>query len=456
MPSSTTSFQPYIIFACLLTLCIGSGHLVRQHSLKSQTYDGLVIDLAGRQRMLSQRLLAYAAIVQDNVQKDENVEELSAVAEEWSAAHVDLLQGNLLKNIPAVSDKHQAALQALTPLINASLVDVEALTNIERISFQKLHDRLNIYLPRMNTIVKDLANESRNRIVKAQRNGMIISVILLISLLTLIYFFLLPAHRKNVALIDQLQTHEEQMEKQLQDLSEANEGLNQFMYVASHDMKTPLRSIGSFAALIQRRYGDNLPEGATEYFDYIKNNAKSMSRVLDDLVKFNQAGAKRKLEVIDLDKVAKQVKSNLAADLESVGAILKIDFLGKVMGSEVVVSQILQNLILNALVYRDLERQCRVTIVRKSSRRGTVLIVTDNGVGLDTKYREKVFLPFQRVGELDRPGTGMGLSICRKLARSIGGDITYQGEVGVGTSFYVGIDCVPLLKEETEAQAIPI
>ena len=454
MRQISSSIRPYLVSACLFALCISFGHWYSQNALEKQAYDGIVIDIAGRQRMLSQRLLAYAILVDNDQKVIHNIKELRAITREWKTAHFDLLEGNPSKNIPALSMHHQHALTELSPLLEESILDINALMKNKEISISDLQNRLTTYLPKMNEIVNLLAADSRAKFAEARTNGIIFTICLLTVLFILLFFFLIPAHRKNIKLINQLRFHEEKMEQQVSALKQANEGLNHFMYVASHDMKTPLRSIGSFATLIKRRYSDQIPEGALEYFEYIKDNATSMSRVLDDLVKFNKAGEERKLEIVDLDLILRQVKLNLSANLNEVGAILIVDVLGKATGSEVVISQVLQNLILNAITYRNLERQCRITIKRKSSPSGTTLIVTDNGVGLDIKYREKVFLPFQRVGELDRPGSGIGLSICRKLAQSTGGDINYEGEVGVGTSFHFGLDCSPKFETEDSVQEV--
>lgn len=233
------------------------------------------------------------------------------------------------------------------------------------------------------------------------------------------------------------------LEANVRALELSHEAMEQFMYVASHDLKTPLRSIGSFASLIRRRYGDRLPEGAEEYFGFILDNARAMNRVIDDLVAYNRAGIADHVEELCLNELGREVLLSLSADVEAAGAEVVLHDLGRVRSARSALSQLLQNLIGNALVYREHSRPCRVEVWVDRGGPVPTLCVRDNGVGLDEDYRDKAFEPFKRVGDLSRAGTGMGLAICRRIARKIGGDITYSGEVGVGTCFFVGIGGAP-------------
>ena len=209
------------------------------------------------------------------------------------------------------------------------------------------------------------------------------------------------------------------------------------MHVASHDLKTPLRSIGSFAGLLERRGGDALAEGCREYLGYIRSAASAMSRVIDDLVRFNRADDVGEATALSLDEVVAEVRLNLYADLEEAGATLEVGSLGELQAPRSGMSQVLQNLIRNAVVYRDPNRACRVEVRRERRGGADVIAVADNGVGLSEAFRDKVFKPFQRVGDPSRPGTGMGLAICRRIVRRMGGDIDYAGVEGEGTTFYV-------------------
>ncbi len=249
----------------------------------------------------------------------------------------------------------------------------------------------------------------------------------------------------------ELEANEQRLADTVARLQLANDDMQHFMHVASHDLKTPLRSIGSFANLIERRHAAELSEGALEYFDYIKRNAANMNGLITDLVNYNRAIKFEEPTEVDLDAMFAEVQLGLYADLAESGADVRCAPLGTVTSARSALSQVMQNLVRNAIVYRDLDRDCiiELTIVRHDA--AATLCVRDNGLGLDPAYREKVFKPFQRVGDLSRPGTGMGLAICRRIARETGGDIDYLGAPGVGTSFYVGLGAPPLISDVDRA-----
>ena len=235
-----------------------------------------------------------------------------------------------------------------------------------------------------------------------------------------------------------LEKNEQHLSDSVAQLRLVNDDMQHFMHVASHDLKTPLRSIGSFASLIARRYGEALPAEADEYFGYIRQAALAMNRVIDDLVHYNASSHLDTTEQVDLNEVCNEVLLNLHADLDEAGGKVEVGELGQATVPRSAVSQLLQNLIRNALVYRSAERVAHIVVSRLPGEE-LLLSIADNGVGLSNEYADKAFAPFKRVGDVSRPGTGMGLAICRRIARQLGGDVTYEGVVGQGTTFYVRI-----------------
>jgi len=249
----------------------------------------------------------------------------------------------------------------------------------------------------------------------------------------------------------ELEEREKSLAATVEQLQLANDDMQHFMHVASHDLKTPLRSIGSFASLIKRRVGDSLGEEVKENFGYIIRSAMSMNRVIDDLVRFNGVSQSRTSEKVDLDEIAEEVVHNLYADISDNMAKVDIEPLGTAMASRSAVSQLLQNLIRNSIVYRHPDRFPEISVSFKEINDRRVLTITDNGIGLNNEYQEKAFLPFKRVGDVNKPGTGMGLAICRRIVQNMGGDIWYDGVVGVGTTFYVSLAAPVNLQEVDRA-----
>jgi len=235
----------------------------------------------------------------------------------------------------------------------------------------------------------------------------------------------------------ELEEREISLAATVEKLKLANDDMQHFMHVASHDLKTPLRSIGSFASLIKRRVGNSFGQEIEEHFGYIIRSAKSMNRVIDDLVRFNGLSQHKNIEAINLDQIAEEVIHNLYADISDNMAKVEVGKLGTVMASRSAVSQLLQNLIRNSIVYRHPDRLPEISVSYTETDGKDILAIRDNGIGLDNVYQEKAFLPFKRVGDVTEPGTGMGLAICRRIVHQMGGDIWFEGEVGVGTTFYI-------------------
>lgn len=238
----------------------------------------------------------------------------------------------------------------------------------------------------------------------------------------------------------ELEEREISLAATVEQLKLANDDMQHFMHVASHDLKTPLRSIGSFASLIKRRVGDSFGKEIEENFGYIIRSAKSMNRVIDDLVRFNGLSQHKNIEAVNLDEITEEVIHNLYADISDNMAKVEVGKLGTVMASRSAVSQLLQNLIRNSIVYRHPDRLPEISVTNTEADGQNILAIRDNGIGLDNVYQEKAFLPFKRVGDVTEPGTGMGLAICRRIVHQMGGNIWFEGEVGVGTTFYISFN----------------
>ena len=229
----------------------------------------------------------------------------------------------------------------------------------------------------------------------------------------------------------------EDLESNVRELRAAHDEMEAFMYVASHDLKTPLRSIAGFANLITRRHGAELPAGASEYFGYIREGATAMNRVIADLLEYNRAGIAAQAESLTLAEVLDEVRLSLHSDLAASGAELVLARDAALRSPRSALTQLLQNLIGNAVVHRHPERDCRVEVGIEEADGHLVLYVLDNGPGIADSDRERVFMPFRRGGDCSREGSGMGLTICKRLARQVGGSIDFRSEPGAWTRFEV-------------------
>ena len=223
---------------------------------------------------------------------------------------------------------------------------------------------------------------------------------------------------------------------QTEELSRSNRDLEQFAYVASHDLQEPLRKVASFTQLLQKRYGGQLDERADQYIEFAVDGAKRMQRLVHDLLGFSRVG-RLGGEVTDvpLDRVLARVLDDLGELVEETGARVETEGLPVVRGEEPLLGQLLQNLVGNAIKFRAPDRP---PVVRLSARRVEdrwELECRDNGIGIDPQYADRVFVIFQRLHPKDvYEGTGIGLALCKKIVEFHGGSIWIEQPDGPGTS----------------------
>ncbi len=224
--------------------------------------------------------------------------------------------------------------------------------------------------------------------------------------------------------------------KKVKELENSYDELEQFSYIASHDLKSPLRTIGTFSQLLEKRLAGKLDEHTKEYLSFIVKGIRQMNTVIDDLLHYSRVGVNQgDFQILDLNEVLELVKFNLTRDIEENKGTLEIEPLPKaIYANRSSVIQIFQNLIGNAIKFRGLNDPI-VKVSCIEDNEGFLFTVKDNGVGMDQKFHDKAFQPFQRLNNQERPGTGMGLAICRKIALLHDGDISFESEVGLGTTF---------------------
>lgn len=210
------------------------------------------------------------------------------------------------------------------------------------------------------------------------------------------------------------------------DLQRSNAELEQFAYVASHDLQEPLRKVASFCQLLQARYGGQLDARADQYIDFAVDGAKRMQVLINDLLAFSRVGrADTPMSDVQLGAVVREAERNLAAGLEESGATVEVGELPTVHGDPGLLTLMFQNLIANAVKFRS-EDAPRVRISARPDEDGGwwTITVADNGIGIDAEYSERIFVIFQRLhSRASYEGTGIGLAMCRKIVEHHGGRI---------------------------------
>ena len=233
--------------------------------------------------------------------------------------------------------------------------------------------------------------------------------------------------------------------KQRQELARSNAELEQFAYVASHDLQAPLHTISNYASLLERRYREQLDAKAHKYINYIVDGARRMRTQIEDLLEYSRLGRSNSTwHTTDCNLVVSQAIANLQAEIEASQA--KIVFNGDLPTEIVDPSQLIvlwQNLIENALKYCH-EVTPIIQLKVNSLENHWQFAVSDNGIGIEPQYRKRIFQIFQRLHTQDEyPGTGIGLAICQKIVERHGGSIWVESQLGQGSTFYFTIPKQP-------------
>jgi len=216
----------------------------------------------------------------------------------------------------------------------------------------------------------------------------------------------------------------------------SNQELEKFAYVASHDLREPLRMVTSFTQLLAQRYGNQLDEEADKIIGFAVDGAKRMETLIEDLLLYSRIGKNTKpLKIVNCNSVWEKVRANLHLLIEDTEAIIKVKPLPQIVGDESQLVQLFQNLVVNALVYRS-NSELEITISAKAYDTGWIFSVEDNGIGIDPKNAQRIFEIFQRLHPKEKySGTGIGLAICKKIVERHGGDIWVESELGEGSIF---------------------
>jgi PAS domain S-box-containing protein len=229
------------------------------------------------------------------------------------------------------------------------------------------------------------------------------------------------------------------IQKYTEDLERSNEELEQFAYVASHDLQEPLRMISSYTQLLARRYQGKLDDDANEFIHYAVDGANRMQSLIQDLLLYSRVGKTRQaLKLINLEELIQNVLSNLKIVIEESNTEVSYqNSLPQVMADEIQIQQVFQNLISNAIKYRSENRPCQIKISVKQVNKMWEFSIQDNGIGIETEYFERVFEIFKRLHGKDKyTGTGIGLAVCKRIVEGHGGKIGLESEFGIGSRFY--------------------
>ncbi|MFJ8254735.1 CHASE3 domain-containing protein [Streptomyces sp. NPDC094466] len=253
------------------------------------------------------------------------------------------------------------------------------------------------------------------------------------------------------------QNREALLAEQTRELRRSNAELEQFAYVASHDLQEPLRKVASFCQLLEKRYGKELDDRGKQYIAFAVDGAKRMQVLINDLLTFSRVGrVQESWKPVDLGRALDRALGNLTLAIEESGTVIeRPDSLPELLGDPTALTMVWQNLVGNAVKFRREDVPCRISVTCVQEGEAWHLTVSDNGIGIAPEFADKVFVIFQRLHARDEyDGTGIGLALCRKIIEFHGGRIWLEPEPGEGTRFHFTLPVAPEAPTHTTAELL--
>jgi light-regulated signal transduction histidine kinase (bacteriophytochrome) len=234
---------------------------------------------------------------------------------------------------------------------------------------------------------------------------------------------------------------EASLQQTLADLTRSNADLQQFAYVASHDLQEPLRNVASCLQLLEKKYKNNLDAKADQYIHYAVESSVRMKTLILDLLTYSRIGTRgNPPKQTDCEQILDRTVKNLRSAISEAGAVITHDPLPTILADEAQLSQVFQNLIGNGIKFRR-EEQPHIHVSAAKNKKEWIFSVKDNGIGIESRHLDRIFVIFQRLHKRSQygGGTGIGLAIVKKVVERHNGRVWVESEFGNGTTFYFTI-----------------
>lgn len=233
---------------------------------------------------------------------------------------------------------------------------------------------------------------------------------------------------------------EERVKERTAKLERSNQELEQFAYVASHDLQEPLRTISNFVELLEKKYPKNGDDDSYRYFQFILKATSRMQNLIKDLLEISRVGRNVQFTQVDCNKVILDLMAEMEISIKENNAVIHFSDLPILIASEIELKRIFQNLISNALKFKNKETAPSITIRAQENENEFIFMIEDNGIGIKAEHTNKIFNIFQRLhSHTEYPGTGIGLATCKKIVSLHNGRLWVESAFGVGTTFYFTI-----------------
>lgn len=236
-------------------------------------------------------------------------------------------------------------------------------------------------------------------------------------------------------------SQKQELKKLNEALRQNNDELERFAYICSHDLQEPARITALYSELIKKNYGEQIGESGRTYLDFIIKESLHMRKMVTDILKFSRVGREPlEYEAIDANLIVKNIIDEFKIDIEAKGATVELFPLPSINSSPTLLSVLIRNLMSNSLKYQDGKKAPKISVKAEEKPSHWLFSFSDNGIGIDPKYTDKVFQAFSRVhGKSEYPGTGIGLSTCKKFIELFGGRIWFTSDLNQGATFFFTI-----------------
>ncbi|NML35941.1 hypothetical protein HHL17_01915 [Chitinophaga sp. G-6-1-13] len=462
----------FIAFTVIIAASIFS-YLVAKNLLENAGRLNHAIEVSKRLEVITRQLKeAEAAIRGYNLTKDSSFLDPS-MEERSKRIEREYL---LLRKITAESPRQQKHLDTLRQLLTIKyqqlMTGSQTVTVARQESSVKEGEKA---ADRLDRKVQDMIRIEENQVHEKSKlfhffSVLWVPVIFISSIVAILigiysYVTLTREFRLQLHIESKMKSYQRDLQQNISLLNKTNQELEQFAYVASHDLQEPLRKISTFSDRLQMKYKDQLPPDATQLIDRMVSAVSRMRVLINDLLVFSRAGriTPESITRVDMNVLLQEVLTDLEVTLEEKKVTVTYDSLPEIEGSDTSFHQLFQNILANAIKFASPDRPLAINIQQqvltgkelrlvKESRWDTLfcrISIADNGIGFDPAFAERIFLIFQRLhGISEYTGTGIGLAICKKIVDSHNGFIFAEGEPGEGATFVIVLPLVQGNKNE--------
>lgn len=453
LPTARQLIARYFLSLGLISVLAILGMLLVEHQGGETRVEARTINIAGRQRMLSQAIAKDAVLMgrsSDVAERIRVAADLQALDALWEKSHAALQHGDTELglsgiNSPAIRELFTAVQPDFTAMAEAARALVErsatrSASTDPAAAVDVILTRERTFLRGMEAIVFQYDREASF----PDRTGSRLQMALLLSVLGVLLvqgiLVLRPALANIHQGISQLELAKQALQHKSEELARSNAELEQFAYVASHDLQEPLRMVASYTQLLARRYQGKLDRDADEFIGFAVDGATRMQTLIRDLLSYSRVMTQgRSLQPVDTRRAFDAARENLHKAIEESGVNLSVGALPVIHADATQMTQLFQNLLGNALKYRN-EQAPRIHVDAKPDEKSWLFSVQDNGIGIEPQYFERIFQMFQRLHTREKySGTGIGLAICRRIVERHGGRIWVESEAGRGSTFLFAI-----------------